>query len=154
MAGKPRKYDSVEDLQRAIDEYFDSCVPEYPKDEDGNLLTTKKGTPLIIEHPPSVTGLALALGFTSRQALLNYQDYGKEYLDTIKKARLKIEQDVVEGASTGRLHPVFSIFNLKNNFDWKDLKEPTQPVDRPTFPFESESDELLRSETDTKRFIE
>ena len=65
--GRPRKYQSVEQLQAAIDSYFE--------------LTEKV----------TVTGLALHLGFNSRQALINYEVYSEEFHDAIKRAKLMVE---------------------------------------------------------------
>jgi len=70
---RPLDYKTVEELQAAIDRYFDACEGKVLTDDDGNVLTDKKGRPIVVgAKPPTVTGLALALGFNSRQALLNY----------------------------------------------------------------------------------
>ena len=71
--GRPRKFQSVEELQRLIDAYFDEC--------DTN------------EELPTVTGLALALG-TSRRLLCNYEKCKKyvEFFSTIKEAKSRIQQ--------------------------------------------------------------
>lgn len=51
----------------------------------------KFGHPITVNsRPPTVTGLALALGFTSRMALLNYQAK-KEFVDTITRAKTMVE---------------------------------------------------------------
>jgi hypothetical protein len=65
--GRPRKYQSVEQLQAAIDSYFES-------------------TEKVI-----ITGLALHLGFNSRQALINYEGYSEEFHDAIKRAKSRVE---------------------------------------------------------------
>ena len=74
--GRPRKFQSVEDLQRQIDAYFEEC--------DDN------------EELPTVTGLALTLD-TSRRLLCNYEtgkydDDSVQFSDTIKKAKSRIQQ--------------------------------------------------------------
>lgn len=105
-----RKYKTVDEMQRAINEYFIKC------DEDS--------------RPYTVTGLALALGFTSRQALLNYEGYTDidniMFLDTIKRAKHKVEASIEEGLLSGKYNSTGSIFNLKNNFNWKDKTEVEQ----------------------------
>jgi hypothetical protein len=121
--GKHKKFQTVKALESAIQKYFDSCVPEYVQDKDGNVMVTAKGVPVVRQNPPTVTGLAYELGFKSRQALINYEEYGEEYHDAIKRAKLYIEREIEVGALTGGLHPVFSIFNLKNNYGWTDRKE-------------------------------
>lgn len=98
--GRPRKYDSPEQMQEAIDRYFESCDEE--------------------ENPITVTGLALALDFTSRKELINYENYSEEFYHTIKKAKLRIEQAyekrLVKRGNGG------DIFALKN-FDWTDKQD-------------------------------
>lgn len=119
-SGRQPKYKSVEEMQFVIDKYFDKCNGEVLKDEDGELIYDKHGQPVMISKPPTVTGMALALGFTSRQALLNYQDK-EEFVDTISIAKARVEaytearlfdRDGVNGAK----------FSLTNNFKgWKDI---------------------------------
>ena len=43
----------------------------------------------------TIQGLALALGFTSRQSLLNYKAK-REFVDTVTRARLRVEQYAAE----------------------------------------------------------
>lgn len=121
--GRPATYKTVEEMQAKIDAYFDSCYGEYVTDDEGNLMTDKSGHPVMTKpRPLTVTGLALALGFSGRQALLNYQDKPK-FMDTIKRAKSRIEQyaeerlfdkDGVNGAK----------FNLSNNFKgWSEKQQ-------------------------------
>lgn len=122
--GRPPKFKTKEEIQEKIDNYFKECdgIPFY--DEDGRPLQTAKGN-IIYEKepkPPTVTGLALALGFLSRQSLLEYQGK-KEFSDTITRAKLYIEEyterrlfdrDGVHGAK----------FSLINNFKgWSEKPE-------------------------------
>lgn len=121
--GCPPMYKTPEEMQKVIDAYFTECKGVYITDPDGNLMTCKNGQPVLTkERPLTITGLALALGFTTRQALLNYE--GKpEFVDTIKKAKSKVEQyaeerlfdkDGVNGAK----------FNLSNNFKgWSEKQQ-------------------------------
>ena len=70
----------------------------------------------------TITGLALALGFNSRQTLLNYQ--GKEeFMDTIKRAKAIVERYAEErlydkdGANGAK-------FSLANNFEgWREKQQ-------------------------------
>ena len=121
-------YKTPEEMQAVIDKYFEDCSGEYVV-IDGEVITDKNGYPLKTkERPLTITGLALALGFTTRQALLNYE--GKpEFVDTIKRAKAKVEQyaeerlfdrDGVNGAK----------FNLSNNFKgWSERQQIESKVD-------------------------
>lgn len=120
-------YKSKEEIQEKIDKYFSDCEGEVLKDEEGNPILNKYGGVIIMgSKPPTITGLALALGFASRQALLNYQDR-EEFNDTIMRAKSRVEQYAEErlfdrdGSSGAQ-------FSLKNNFKgWNaDKKEENQ----------------------------
>lgn len=114
--GRPPKYKSAGEMQEKIDAYFEDCKGE-PLMVDGEPYLDKYGQPVIIHaHPPTVTGLALALGFTSRQALLNYQ--GKqEFVDTVMRAKLRIES-YTEERLYDRDGQRGAEFSLKYNFRW------------------------------------
>lgn len=102
LGGQPPFYSSPEDMQGKIEEYFLIC-----DDPDNKTLYT-------------ITGLALYLGFESRQSLYDYEKKsGFSY--PIKKAKLKIENQV-ECESRTRANPSGQIFSLKN-FGWKDTQE-------------------------------
>ena len=101
--GRPAFYDSAEEMQSLIDSYFQST----PSQEQ------------------TITGLALHLGFESRQSFYAYEDKG-EFSYTLKKARLRIEQSYesllkVPGSGGG---PIFAL----KNFGWKDKTEVDQNV--------------------------
>ncbi len=69
-----------------------------------------------------MSGLALSIGL-DRKSVLNYEKKDKFVL-TIRKARDTVHADVekrlMDGAGVG------AIFNLKNNFGWKDKTEVEQ----------------------------
>lgn len=102
-----KRYKTVQEMEQAIDKYFTQCD--------------------IDNKPYTVTGLSLALGFNSRASLLNYEGYTDEnnisFLNTIKRAKQKVESSIEEGLLSGKYNPTGSIFNLKNNFDWRDKQE-------------------------------
>lgn len=123
MAGRKRLFSSKKKLEEKINEYFKKCEGEVLKDKDGDPICDKYGNPVIFgQKPPTVTGLALALGFKSRQSLLDYQDT-EEFSDTITRAKMIIEEynemrlydrEGVNGAK----------FNLINNFKgWAEKSE-------------------------------
>lgn len=92
-------------------------------DKDGNPVFDKHGNPIIVgQKPPTITGLALALGFTTRQGLLNYQGK-KEFLDTITRAKAKVEQ-YTEERLFDRDGTNGAQFSLRNNFKgWNGIEE-------------------------------
>lgn len=100
-AGRPKIYNNVEDIERDIDIYFKDCNKR--------------------KRPYTMSGLAHALNM-DRRSLVNYSNDEKFFL-TIKKAREKVEQQLEENALMGKGNSTFTIFNLKNNFGWKDKIE-------------------------------
>ncbi len=99
---RPRKYKNVKELKKAIDAYFALCGKD--------------------ELPLTITGLAMACDFESRQALINYEGYSKEYHDTIKKAKLIVQNYAEMYLFVGK-NVVGAIFNLKCNYGWQDTQE-------------------------------
>lgn len=120
--GRPPKYKSAAEIQEKIDAYFESCKGE-PILVDGVPYLDKYGQPVMINaHPPTVTGLALALGFTTRKSLLDYQ--GKaEFVNTITRAKMQIEA-YAESRLYDRDGQRGAEFSLKHNFRW--AQEETQ----------------------------
>lgn len=116
------RYKTVEEMQVVIDQYFEDCKGEPIIGDDGQPILDKYGQPFIINaHPPTVTGLALALGFTSRQALLNYQAK-KDFVDTVLRAKARIEA-YAEERLFDRDGQRGAEFSLKYNFRWADEKK-------------------------------
>lgn len=113
--GMTPMYTSVKEIESKIEQYFEDCKGYPLTDNEGNQIFNKFGLPVFIDvHPPTVTGLALALGFTSRQALLNYQAK-PAFVDTITRAKARVEQYAEErlfdrDGSNG------AQFSLRNNF--------------------------------------
>ena len=99
--GRPLKYSELEGLQSKIDEYFREA------DKAGMRYT--------------VPGLAYFLGFVERKAIWEYKQRPK-FSPTIKRALLRIEQQRAHELLTEN-NPVGKIFDLKNNFGWKDEKQ-------------------------------
>ena len=95
IMARPRIYESAEEMEKVVDEYFES--------------TGKK----------TMTGLAIALGFDSRQSLYDYQKR-EEFSYIINKALLKVECQYEENLSGNNV--AGSIFVLKN-MGWKDKTE-------------------------------
>ena len=143
MVGRPPKYKSKEEIEEKIDEYFKKCEGEILTDDDGNPVLNKFGNPVYInQRPPTVTGLALALGFRTRLSLLNYQ--GKaEFMNTITRAKSMVEE-YTEQRLFDRDGSSGAQFSLRNNFKgWND---------KPPFDLDVEEQkariEKLRAETE------
>lgn len=112
------KYKDPEDMQTVIDKYFVDCEGVPLRDEDGEIVFDKYGDPIMIRRkPPTITGLALALGFTSRQALMNYQEK-KRFLDTITRAKARCEE-YAEQRLFDRDGQRGAEFSLRCNFKWR-----------------------------------
>ena len=118
--GRPKKYIEVELMQKKINTYFKKCDNEH--------------------EPYTVTGLCLALEIT-RETLSQYLK-SDEFSDTIKKAKLRVEnyleKHLITDTSTTGI-----IFNLKNNFGWTD-KQQVEHSGNINNPFEGLSTEELR----------
>jgi hypothetical protein len=114
IAGRYPKYQTLEELASKIDEYFNWC------DKQCQVIKDDKGTKTI-KKPYTISGLCLYLDIT-RETLCEYQKL-EVFSDTIKKAKHKVENYVEENSLNGNLNPTVSIFNLKNNFGWKDKQE-------------------------------
>lgn len=114
-AGRPLLYKTPEEMQKIIDEYFDWCDNRAVKTINGD----GKEYMVSSSAPYTMSGLARRLGM-DRRTLIDYA-HKDEFLPTIKAARERVHEDVetrlMEKQATG------AIFNLKNNFGWKDTSE-------------------------------
>ena len=99
--GRPKLFNDVKEVEEKINAYFNYCEEK--------------------EKPYTMSGLAYYLGI-SRQTLVNYSNQD-QFFDTIKKARDRVQMQLEENALSNKANPTFTIFNLKNNFDWKDSNE-------------------------------
>ncbi len=95
------KYKTQEELQKGIDKYFKEC------DEK--------------EKPYTISGLALALGI-DRKTIVNYGN-SDLFSTQIKEAKQRVQAKLEENALMGKGNAVFTIFNLKNNYGWRDQVE-------------------------------
>lgn len=105
--GQPPIFDKPEDLQHKIEEYFDSCT----------LGTMPQNL--------TITGLALYVGFESRQSFYDYEKR-PEFSYVIKRARLQVENGY-EQRLFGN-NPTGPIFALKN-MGWTDKQEIAQTTE-------------------------
>lgn len=97
--GRPRIYNDVEELSRACEQYFTKC-----------LETALR---------PTVTGLALWLGFADKTTLYEYRDR-QEFSYSIKTSLTMIENALEQKLENNSVAGI--IFALKN-MGWKDKQE-------------------------------
>jgi hypothetical protein len=104
-AGRPALFKSEEELELMIQEYFNN-------------------TP---DHEITITGLALYLGFASRQSLHDYEEKDK-YSYIIKRARLTVANSYEKELRRGDKPAAGIIFGLKNIDKWTDKQEISQNI--------------------------
>lgn len=128
IIGRPKLYNTAEEMQEKIDEYFLSCLrPMY--DKNGVPVRNPITGEYYLEQyrPFTMSGLANALDM-SRQSLLNYSKE-EEFFDTIERARRKVEiyteEKLFEKETCNG-----SKFSLSNNFGWADKQEIEHHVDK------------------------
>ena len=133
--GRPRAY-TPQQLEKGIQDYFDSITTTYPlfdsvvigKDSEGKVIykevprLNNKGEQLYgttyHEHP-SFTGLAIYLDI-NKDTLTEYGNQA-DYSVPIKRAKQIIENYLESHLYGNNVTGI--IFNLKNNYGWKDRQE-------------------------------
>jgi homoaconitase/3-isopropylmalate dehydratase large subunit len=103
--GRPLKFKSNKELQEKIDSYFAKMDAE--------------------KRPYTICGMAVELE-CDRLTLINYEKR-EEYFNTIKKAKQRIEAYAEERLFGNSVAGV--IFNLKNNYGWKDTMDNNVKID-------------------------
>ena len=127
VGGRPRKFQSVEEMQVAIDAYFEKCDARMVE------VVVREGKNSHIEEindpaPYTVTGLARELGI-DRRTLLRYEtedrkdEFGDEFRPTIKAARERVQENLEFRLYDGHGYGPGNIFGLKNNYDWRDTHD-------------------------------
>lgn len=111
-------------LRQAAEGYFRSLEGVKALDDEGAPMYDKSGAAVmaVAERPPTVSGLALALGFSSRRELLDYRG-GGVYGDIIQNALSRIEQYAEERLFDKGQYSGAKFF-LANNFPrWSDKQD-------------------------------
>lgn len=104
---RPLKFQSVEEFQTAVDDYFNGIKDPRPVG-DG-----------VYFEPATITGLALHLD-TTRETLCDYQEKD-EFSDAVKTAKLRCENYAERMLYIGKT-ATGPIFALKN-FGWTDSQD-------------------------------
>ena len=112
-AGQPLAFKTAKELEDKVNSFFTS--------DDAFLIDYKDGEE-DRTYAPTISGLALYLG-VDRRTITNYSSK-EEYFPTIKRARAMIEAHLEKKLFGNNVTGL--IFNLKNNFDWKDKSEVAQ----------------------------
>ena len=121
--GNKPKYKTPEEMQEKIDQYFADCEGTLLVDHNGDPIIDRWGNPVYLnKRPPTITGLALALGFKTRTALQIYKAK-KEFTDTVLVAKSRVEK-YYEEQLTSRDGSRGAMFNLQRNFrGWQGEQE-------------------------------
>jgi hypothetical protein len=122
-------FQSIEELNRAVDRYFKECEGELALDMSGKPLF-EKGNPVYQKPPsqPTVSGLACALGLSRTELLaISADDEGKTipkgFYYAVSLARGRVEE-AAETALFSRESAKGAEFSLKNNFGWDRDQQP------------------------------
>lgn len=146
--GRPPKYTSKEELQKKIDEYFESCYRPVTKynnnkgvfetimNEDGEVVKEQY-------RPFTMSGLAYALDI-DRTTLINYSKQ-EEFFDTIMRAKRRCEV-YTEERLFDREGNRGAIFSLSNNFkNWAD-KQTIETTKEPVININMVNNDNLQEE--------
>jgi hypothetical protein len=116
--GRPRVFENEQDMADRVEAYFEHIKGEKQQQvgKDGLMQEIWVREP----EPATVTGLAIFLGFESRQSLYDYEKNG-DFSFIAKKARLLVECEYEKRLTTSQA-PTGAIFALKN-MGWIDKNE-------------------------------
>ena len=101
--GRPRVYSDHAEFDALVEEYFAKCITDGLK--------------------PTLTGISLHLGFCDKDTFGTYDAVSVEFSHTIKKARMRIEDNRHQLLVNNKTFTPGIIFDLKNNHGWKDKTE-------------------------------
>lgn len=128
-AGRPKKYGSKKALADAIDRYFRSISRTiHAKDaKTGKPIYNDDGEPIMITQyikPPTVSALCLYLGI-DRATWFRYCDgqLHPEFESVTAKTKERIEAYLEEQLLTRERGVQGVIFNLQNNYGWRQRQE-------------------------------
>lgn len=123
--GRPLKFETVPELDQAIQAYFDSCDPHVEQrlvdggvNQKGETIWLRRGV-LTEQQPYTVSGLARALQ-VDRDTLVNYRNRD-QFFGSVQAAYDRCHE-YAESQLYGR-SATGAAFSLKNNWGWKDRQE-------------------------------
>lgn len=103
--GRPPVFEHAEDLASKIIDYFNDCIEA--------------------KERPTISGMALYVGFESRKSFDNQANRSPEFLHIVKRAKLVVEQQYEQLLTT--VSVTGAIFALKQ-MGWSDKVEQTVDV--------------------------
>ena len=125
---KPKKYETEEELQGVINDYFRSCMKPVLNARQQPVKDPISGDYIFeMVRPFTMSGLAEALDM-DRKTLLNYSKEA-EYFHTIERARRKVERFTEEKLFEKETCNG-SKFSLSNNFGWSEKNETKIDIDK------------------------
>lgn len=113
-------------LQKKVDEFFKEHEPEKVKDDDGKYVINRFGNIVTIMNPPTITGLALHLGYSTPDSFKNPEGIfktNKEFEEIIKRAKAKIGNELNKAGLMNNLNPKLVMMNLACNHGMVEKKE-------------------------------
>lgn len=155
--GRPREYATPEELEEAVEAYFDGItrtvnvvelVDSGRRDDNGHVVyepvQIKNDNGELIRKteyvlPPTVTDLCLCLGIT-RQTWANYS-HREGYRRVTERAKTRMMGYLERELLTRTKGIQGVIFNLEHNHDWKEKKGADRPMD--SFDLSRMTDEEL-----------
>lgn len=132
-AGRPKKY-TAKQFREAVEAYFARLRTIVPMlDPLGENLLDVNGDPIVrtvYTIPPTISGLCLALGI-DRSTWQNYADpeQNPKHAPVCEDVRLRIEAYLEEQLLTREKSLQGIIFNLQNNYGWRERHEHAQTVE-------------------------
>lgn len=123
--GAPAFFDTPEELQQAIEKYFQTPTVAYALVE-GERIKDNKGSFVLEYHPHTITHLAYHLGFESRQSFYDYAKR-KDFSYIIARARTRIEAEREQDLCGGR-NVDGNKFYLSNMGNWRAEQESKQHI--------------------------
>ena len=147
--GRPLKFKTPKELKTKVKDYFQRC-------DDWKIIKKISWWEVVsmnVPIPYTVEGLCVYLDI-DRKTLLNYQwerewqkELDSEFVHTVKNAKQKILSNMQERALLWESNPAVSIFNLKNNYWFKDQthveSNNTHQVAQVNFEFKEASHENI-----------
>ena len=132
--GRPKIVSTVEELKDGVNSYYNSII---------KTRTTEEGEVINYFYRPTITGLALHLGYATRQSIYYNQNNDEEFCYILKKATTFIEQYHEESLEDKNV--TGHIFALKN-MGWSDKTEiETKQVEDDSIDLSKLSDEELNT---------